>query len=133
MVRLSGEAIRVILIVVEQSRLARPAAAAPASSERSCHHAPRRLQLDRAHGRVPLALTVPVTLARAFSRLLVTFGMQVLADFQLHQRLAEHPHAVAQHVGVLFQLGLAQQLDQCHPYVVGHRIFLLVDDFLDHR
>jgi site-specific DNA recombinase len=82
---------------------------------------PRHRQLDRPHPRVPLPLAVPVALAPPLGAALVPLRAQVLAHLQLHQRLRQHPHPFPQEVAVL-QLRLAQQVLQCHPELVGHRV-----------
>jgi hypothetical protein len=47
-------------------------------------------------------------------RALVLVGSDVLGNFELHQLLSHGPHALAQEVDVLVELGLAQQLLKRH-------------------
>jgi hypothetical protein len=55
-------------------------------------------------------------------------GAQVLTDLQLHERLTQHPHPLAQKIGIPLQLRLAQQVLKRHPQLVGHRARLLSSD-----
>jgi hypothetical protein len=55
-------------------------------------------------------------------RALVLVGSDVLGNFELHQLLSHGPHALAQEVDVLVELGLAQQLLKRHPQILGHRL-----------
>jgi hypothetical protein len=46
---------------------------------------------------------------------------QMLAHFQLHHLLGEQANSLPQELRVL-QLCLAQEILQCHPELVGHRV-----------
>lgn len=76
---------------------------------------PGHLQLERPDPGVPLAIPVAIALAGAFGGPLVLAGAHVLAHLQLHQRLGHHPDPFPQEITVPIQLGLAQQLLECHP------------------
>jgi hypothetical protein len=65
----------------------------------------------------------------SFRRSLIALGPNLLAQFQLHHRLGEHPYPCFQDVHVPFHLGLAQELHQCHPALVGHPVQSPLDDF----
>jgi hypothetical protein len=53
---------------------------------------------------------------------LVLLCAHVLAHFQLHERRRQHPHSFPEEVHIPLHLGLAPQLQKCHPEIVGHRV-----------
>ena len=87
-------------------------------------------QLDGAHAGVPGPLPVAIALACPARRAFMSLGGQVLAELELHERLAQHPHAVTQEVSVPLKLCLAQQLQKCHPQLIGHRVVPPFGDFV---
>jgi len=72
-------------------------------------------RVSHCRSRYPLRCPVRVGVRSCLSH-------HVLADLQLWQRLAQHPHPLAQKVDVAVQGGLAQQSLQAHPEIVGHRV-----------
>jgi hypothetical protein len=104
----------------QQGALGPPPRLQQAREEAPIAH-PRHRQLDRPDARVPAPLPVPVALPAAVGAALVPPGAHVRRHLQLHHRLGQHPHPRAQEVGVV-QIALAQQVLQCHPEVVGHRV-----------
>jgi hypothetical protein len=66
-------------------------------------------QLNRAHTRVPLARPIPVAPGDPVGGALAVGGADLAAHLDLHQRLGQHPHPLAEEVDIA-ALGLAQQL-----------------------
>src|SRR5207244_5439360 len=71
---------------------------------------PRHAQLNGPDPRIPLPIPIAVALAQPGRGPLVAFGAEVLADLQLHQRLAQHTHAVPQELPIMVEFRLAQEL-----------------------
>jgi hypothetical protein len=78
-------------------------------------------QFDAADAGVPVPIAISITLAAASSSALVLIGTDVLGDFRFHELLRHQPDAFTQKIDILFELGLAQQLEKRHPQVLGHR------------
>ncbi len=81
---------------------------------------PGNLQLNAPDPRVPASLPVAVPLPGPLRRALMPVGTQLLAEFKLHQRLAQDPHSLSQDVDISLELDLAQQLLQCDAQAIGH-------------
>lgn len=77
-----------------------------------------------AHGIMPLhtPLRTAIALSRPLRRTRMSLGTDVLRYFQLHHRLAEHPHPFAQEIDIGRQLHLAQQLRQPCARLIGHGV-----------
>src|SRR5260221_5345116 len=120
-----GDALHVRLLHRSHQRPLRPAARFEQAGEIAAIAHARHAQADAAHPRVPLPLAVAIALPGAPRRALVPLGAYVLPHLHLHERLAEHAHTLSQEVDVLAQLGLAQQLLECHAQLVGHPVLLL--------
>jgi len=45
----------------------------------------------------------------------------MMGYFQLHEHLSQYPGPLAEEVQIPRKLGLAQQIRECHPEIVGHR------------
>jgi hypothetical protein len=45
----------------------------------------------------------------------------MMGYFQLHEHLSQYPGPLAEKVHIPRKLGLAQQIRECHPEIVGHR------------
>jgi hypothetical protein len=80
---------------------------------------PGDLQVDRADPSVPIPGPVAVAVGGSFRGALAVLGADLGAHLGVHQRLGEHPHALAQEVDIA-AVGLAQQLQQFHGGH-GHR------------
>ncbi len=48
----------------------------------------------------------------------------MLGHFDFHQRLRQGPYPFSQEIHVVAQLGLAQQVIECHAKRIGHRSVL---------
>jgi hypothetical protein len=82
---------------------------------------PRDRELDRADPRVPAPVAVPVAAGQAALRVALTLGhARELGDLSLHDRLREHPNALAQDVDVSLGGCLAERVEHGHA-VLGHR------------
>ena len=82
---------------------------------------PRDRQLDRPHPGVPAPVAVPVAAGQAALRVTLPVGQaRELGHLGFHDRLGEHPDALAQDVDVAVGHRLAQGVEQSHA-VVGHR------------
>jgi hypothetical protein len=82
---------------------------------------PRDGQLDRPDPGIPAPIAVAVAVGHSAPRVaLAAWHAGQLADLGLHDRLGEHPDALAQQVDVAVGARLAQGLEQGHP-VIGHR------------
>jgi len=57
---------------------------------------------------------------------LAVLGTDQLGDLDLHQLLHQPPHTLAQHVGVLVDQLLPDDLLDRHPVCSGHRRCLLI-------
>jgi hypothetical protein len=57
---------------------------------------------------------------------LAVLGADQLGNLDLHQPLGQPPHALAQHIGVLVDQHLPDDLLDRHPVRSGHRRCLLV-------
>jgi hypothetical protein len=60
-------------------------------------------------------------MSRTFRRPLVLLRPQILGNLKVHQRLSQDPDTVPKKIDIPRHLGLAQQIRQCHPEIVGHR------------
>jgi hypothetical protein len=98
---------------------ARPAGGAPETRAGSCPLGPGDLQVDRADPSVPIPGPVAVAVGGPLRGALAVLGADLGAHLRVHQRLGEHPHALAQEVDI-GAVGLAQQLQQIHGGH-GHR------------
>jgi hypothetical protein len=87
----------------------------------------RDLQLDLTRARVPPARSIAVAMRRAIGRPpLAVLGADQLGDLDLHQLRRQPAHALAQHIGVLVDQHLPDDLLDRHPVCSGHRRRLLV-------
>jgi hypothetical protein len=85
------------------------------------------LQLDLAGPGVPPPRSIAVAVRRAIRRSpLTVLGTDQLGDLDLHQLPGQPPHTLAQHVGVLVDQHLPDDLLDRHPVCSGHRRCLLV-------
>jgi hypothetical protein len=86
----------------------------------------RDRELDRADPGVPAPVAVSVAAGEAALGVPLAVGQPgELGDLGLHHRLGEHPHALAQEVGIPVGDRLAHRLEQRDP-VLGHRGVLRV-------
>jgi len=86
----------------------------------------RDLQLDLAGARVPPPRPIAVAMRRTVLGALAALRADQLGDLDLHQLPGQPFDRLAQHVGVLVDQHLPDDLLDRHPVCSGHRRCLLV-------
>jgi hypothetical protein len=86
----------------------------------------RDLQLDLARPGVPPPRPIAVAVCGTVLGALAVLGADQLGDLDLHQLARQPHHRLAQHIGVLVDQHLPDDLLDRHPVCSGHRRCLLV-------